>query len=59
MFKDILILFFQNECGYLRFFPLSGVSQAHLGKRISLRDIQTDTKKRRGNTILCYLIFFS
>ncbi len=35
-------VFFQNGCGYLRFFPLSGVSQAHLDIRISLRNTASD-----------------
>ncbi len=57
--RGILLLFIQNECGYLEFFPLSGVSQAHLGNRISLRFLHVLMAKKRRETYICFSIFFS
>lgn len=51
-------VFFQNSCGYLRFFPLSGVSQAHLGSRISLRFTTSDLRKKGLIQIVLLDIFF-
>lgn len=36
--RGVYYIVLSEDCGYLRFFPLSGVSRAHLGNRISLRN---------------------
>ncbi len=51
-------MFFQNGCGYLRFLPLSGVSQAHLGSRKSLRNTTSDLREEGANTNRITRYFF-
>ncbi|KKQ11749.1 MAG: hypothetical protein US24_C0016G0006 [candidate division WS6 bacterium GW2011_GWC2_36_7] len=45
-----------EDCGYLRFFPLSGVSRAHLGNRISLRNHNQLILRKEGINIFIYVI---